>query len=348
MSVETQAVRRETAQATRQDQAMLWVGIAFSTLVTGLIWWLGPRLAAVPHWPDSGAAWYYWRLMEPDTAARVSAWGMYLVHQVAIWWLIFSAQRMKARTGLRYSTRLYWFNWAALGVNALFAFLHLFQTHVWYGGLAEDVSIWSSQWSVILLLVLVVLMENQRRGLVFGKKVGWMKRAGSFVRTYHGYLFAWAIVYTYWYHPTEATFGHLLGFFYTFLLMLQGSLFFTRVHLNKWWGWTLETLVLVHGATVAVLQGNGMWPMFAFGFAGVLVLTTIHGLGLPRWMRWGALALYVGLALWVYGSRDNLAGIYQIAWIPATYYVVVFALAGLISLGLWLAARLRPAPVGGD
>ena len=53
------------------------------------------------------------------------------------------------------------------------------------------------------------------------------------MRKYHGYVFAWATVYTFWYHPMENTAGHLIGFFYMFLLLLQGSLFLTRIHINK-------------------------------------------------------------------------------------------------------------------
>jgi hypothetical protein len=133
-----------------------------------------------------------------------------------------------------------------------------------------------------------------------------------------------------------------LGFFYTFLILLQGSLMFTRVHLNKVWGAALETLVLVHGTMVAVSQGNGLWPMFAFGFGGIFVVTIMYGLELPRWLRWTALASYVGLALWVYGTR-YIADIHQITWIPVVYYLAVFVFAGLISLGLWLYARVKPA-----
>jgi len=321
-------------QSTRRDLVMLWAGIGVSLAFTVAIWALGSRLASIPHHPDFGASWYYWRLMEPSTAARVTAWGGYLLHQISIWALIYAAQRMRPK----YGTSLHWFNWAAIGVNGLFSVLHIIQTHVWYGGLAEDVSIWSSQWSVIIMLVLIVLMENQRRGIVLGQKVGFLKQAASFTRQYHGYIFAWGVIYTFWYHPTESTFGHLLGFFYTFLLMLQGSMFFTRVHLNKWWGASLETLVLIHGTMVAVAQGNGMWPMFGFGFAGVFVLTIVHGLAVSRWVRWGSIGLYIALALFVYG-RTNIANIHQITWIPVTYYVSVFVFGGLISLGLYIYSR---------
>jgi hypothetical protein len=274
--------------------------------------------------------------MEPTTAARVSAWSGYMLQQIAIWWLIWKAQRSHPK----YGHSLRWFNWAALFVNALFVLLHVVQTHIWYGALAEDVSIWSSQWSVILLLVAVVLMENQRRGLVLGKKVSLLNRAGAFMRRYHGYLFSWAVIYTFWYHPAEGTSGHLVGFFYTFLFMLQGSLIFTRAHLNKWWTAALETLVLIHGTMVAIAGGNGLWPMFAFGFGGVFVLTIVHGLPVPKWVRWASIVLYCALAVWVYSLR-GIQNIHQITWIPFTYYVVVFVLAGLIGAGLWLYGKVH-------
>ena len=50
--------------------------------------------------------------------------------------------------------------------------LHLVQTWLFYDGLAQDVPEWTSQWSVIVLLAAVLMMENQRRGLVFGRPLG--------------------------------------------------------------------------------------------------------------------------------------------------------------------------------
>ena len=334
-------------KAPRHDLVALWAGIAMSLFFTVLIWWLGPGLDPVRATllPDSGASWYYWKLPMATWDSRLSAWGFYLLHQLAIWGLILVAQRAKGESATptataRYTTGLHWFNYAALGVNALFGFVHLAQTHIWYDGLAQDVSIWSSQWSVIIMLVLIVLMENQRRGLFFGYKAPLPKRAVQFIRHYHGYIFAWAIIYTYWYHPTETTNGHLLGFFYTFLLMVQGSLFFTRAHLNRWWTVSLEVLVLIHGVVVAMNQPSNMWPMFGFGFAGVLVLTQMHGLGLSRRVRLGLLALYIGGALAVYYDR-GLDQLYQITFIPVTYYLSVLAIAFAVGALAWLYDRLR-------
>src|SRR5262249_39192269 len=157
----------------------------------------------------------------------------------------------------------------ALGVNALFIILHFIQTHIWYDALAQNVSVFSSQGSVIVLLVWVLLMENNRRGLFFGQKMPISQCILQFARKYHGYYFSWAIIYTFWYHPMENTAGHLIGFFYMFLLLLQSSLFFTGVHINKYWTFTQEILVLAHGTMVAIVNGNNLWPMFFFGFGGI-------------------------------------------------------------------------------
>jgi hypothetical protein len=314
----------------------LWAGIAFSLIFTAIIWWSARLLADVPHLPDTSAAWYYWRLARPDIWATITAWGFYAAHQISIWTLIYYAQRSK----LKYSATLHKVNIAALALNAFFITLHLLQTQIWYGALAEDVSIFSSQGSVILLLVMVLLMENQRRGLFLGRKLGFLKEAGQWARKYHGYVFAWAAIYTFWYHPMENTGGHLIGFIYMFLLLLQSSLFFTRAHISRWWTFVLEAAVLVHGTLVAYYQGNGLWPMFAFGFGGIIVITQMFGLGLKAWMKWAILALYIALVLLVY-SQVGWARLNEIVRIPLIEYVLVFVLAGLISGGLWIMRRLR-------
>jgi hypothetical protein len=323
-------------KAQRQDLVVLWGGIIFSFLFSVVIWWAGERLASVPHLPDTGPSWYYWKLPEPTFWSRATAWGMYLLHQVTIWVLIYQAQSQKAK----YTTGLHRFNVAALAANAVFIVLHFVQTHIWYDGLAQDVSIWSSQASVIVLLVWVLLMENRRRGMFFGKKLPIGQQIIRFARKYHGYFFAWATIYTFWYHPMEPTSGHLIGFFYMFLLLLQGSLFFTRIHTNRWWTLSQEVIVLAHGALVAVMQGNDLWPMFAFGFGGIFVITQMHGVGLSRLTRWVILILYVGAALVVYGMRD-ITMIHQTMWIPMIEYLGVLVLAGIFGAGLWVAGRFR-------
>ena len=311
----------------------MWLGVAFSFLFTLLIWVVRPLLPQVDFLPDTGYAWYYWKLPEPTFATRASAWISYIAHQGFLWWLIYKAQQNKTK----YTGGLHRFNVIALVGNALFIVWHLVQTGIWYDGLAQDVSIMSSQVSVIIMLVMILHMENQRRGLFFGYKLNFLTETGRVARKYHGYIFAWAIIYTFWYHPMENSSGHLIGFFYTFLLMVQGSLFFTRIHVNKYWTVALEVMVLVHGTLVAWLtQGSEMWSMFFFGFAGIFVVTQMYGLGLNKWQRWGFLALFVGGALFVYSSLGSrtLVDLNELIRIPLIEYAAVFLLAGIIWVGM--------------
>ena len=328
-------------KSTRAGNLALWGGILFSLLFTALIAWAGQRLESIELLPDFGVAWYYWRLPNPTVWTRLSVWSLYLLHQVAIWSLIYYAQRRVKS----YTSGLHPVNLAALGVNALFVLLHFIQTHIWYDGLAQDVSIFSSQGSVILMLVWILLMENTRRGMFFGRKAPISKSILEFARRYHGYVFAWAIIYTFWYHPMVSTVGHLWGFFYTFLLLLQGSLFFTRTHLNRWWMVTQELLVAIHGTLVAVMQGNGIWPMFFFGFAGLFIITQMHGLRLSLRTRGLILVGFIAGVLFVYSQR-GWGSLNEIIRIPVIEYLAVFVLAFLIGAGLWVYRWLRSMKFG--
>jgi len=88
------------------------------------------------------------------------------------------------------------------------------------------------------------------------------------------------------------------------------------------------------------MQGNGIWPMFAFGFGGVFVITQMHGVGWSRGVRALVAAVYVAAVLWVYSERgwDKLN---EIVRIPVIDYVLVLLLAGLFGLGIWIARRVR-------
>lgn len=222
------------------------------------------------------AFFYPWQTHTPSTMAYVTAWVGYALHNILAWGIIFAAQRARPK----YGDDFRWFNWAMLAVNGIFYALHWAQTQIWYDGLAIAVPEVTSQGSVVLMLVFILIIENPRRGLFFGKKVNFKKRFTQVIRRYHGYLFTWGIIYTFWYHPMENTFGHLAGFFYMFLLLAQSVLIFNRSHVNKVWTFTLEALVLVHGTLVAIYQGNNLWPMFFFGFGAMIVLTQLYGLGL--------------------------------------------------------------------
>ena len=275
---------------------------------------------------------YPWQLKEPTALAQLTAWAGYITHNIIVWVIIYFAQREMPKFG--YNLR--WFNWAMIATHIVFIILHIIQTQLFYDGLAQDVPEVTAQGSVALMLVIIILFETPRRGLIFGKKFKFKDGFVQIARKYHGYFFAWATTYTFWYHPTEGTWGHLMGFLYMFMLFVQSALIFNRTHLNRWWTLTLEVFVVIHGTTVAVLQGNGLWPMFAFGFGAMIILTQMYGLGLDTWTKRGLAIGFILLVVAYYALFETIGAMNEVIRIPLIDYVVIFLLYAIYLFINWI------------
>ncbi|MEH6580305.1 MAG: hypothetical protein V7754_00110 [Halioglobus sp.] len=311
-------------------------GILACLLIMIIIVMLGPYSSADMFLPDQGNLWYYWKLAEPDFWTHFSGWSLYALHQAGLWALIAWAQIKRPK----YTAALHPINIMALAFNLLFVALHILQTKVFYDGLAQDTSVLSSQFSVIFMLVLVLMMENSRRGLFFGHKIDFVERPVGFIRRYHGYYFSWAVIYTFWFHPIEDNLGHLLGTFYILLLLLQGSMFFTRFHRDRVWTMLLEVFVLIHGAMVAYLtMGGDHWQMFLFGFFTLFVVTQIHGIGLGRKTRTGIVITYLLCVLYTYWGR-GLESV-EVLRIPVAEFALVYLFGALAWTPLLLHKVLQ-------
>jgi hypothetical protein len=319
---------------TPSSNKALFALLAGSLAFTAAIWLLDARLAhfALAIRQPGQPRIYPWMLAVPGDWARYTAWGGYVLHQGAFWWLIWRAQSR----GTRFTPGLKPLNYQAFMVTAAAISLHLLQTHWFYDGLAPDVPEWTAMWSVVMLLLVVLLIENRRRGILLGKTWGgYVMQAGDVARRYHGYYFAWATIYTFWYHPMVSTPGHLLGFLYMFLLFAQGSLMYTRAHSNRWWTLSLEALVMIHGVIVALMNTDGMWHLFGFGLAGVFVVTQAWGLGFQRRTNWLLVAIYA-VTLLAFYSVWGLQDLSKPFRILGGYFVVLPALAAVI----WLLGRI--------
>jgi hypothetical protein len=159
---------------------------------------------------DQGPTHYFWQL-PPETrdltASQSTAWIFYAFHQTTVWATIYYAQNMygnnfaniddKIRPS-KYSNDLRKVNIIALLINLFCWFLHLLHTHVWYDALAPSVHEMSSQGSVILMLVIVLIIEAPNRGLFLGETRTFRPNAEvlQIVKKYHGYVFSWAVIYT--------------------------------------------------------------------------------------------------------------------------------------------------------
>lgn len=319
----------------------LWWGLAACAAFMGLVVAAGPYDLGVSIAPDKGNWWYYWQRTDPTAWSRLSAWIPYAIHQVSIWYLIARARQERPS----YVRGLHRFNVLALAINGFFLVLHVVQTRLFYDGLAQDVPEYTSFGSVALMLMLILVMENGRRGLILGQRMPFMRTAGDFLRRYHGYYFSWAIVYTFWYHPVELTPGHLAGYAYMSLLLLQSSLMFTRFHVNRLWTAFLEVTWAVHGAVVAgfiMYRGElRFWSMFLCGGLAVFLLTQLHGLEISvRARLLVAAPIVAGLAAF-YGFHPELLG--GLVRQPMILYAGTLVVAAVV----YVIARLFAAFAGG-
>ena len=289
----------------------------------------------IPH-PDDGFV-YEWQLLNPTALGQLTAWLGFAVHQLLIWGTIYYAQKRFSKRD--YTDKLRPVNVVAVSINLVFIILHYFQTLVFYDAIAQDIPSWTAQFAVSLMLIVILGIENQRRGLFFGKKVGFRRAFTDGLRKYHGYFFSFAVIYTFWFHPMIATLGHLVGFVHVVLVMAQGSLMFMRAHLNSRWTLLLEVLVLPHAFQVALNQGNNLWPMFFFGFAAMFLVTQMHGLRLKPWVRQAFYGSFLVVMLYVYFVLREPWQMNEVIRIPAIEYVTLFAMYGIYLAGAWIASK---------
>lgn len=336
----------------RSAAKYVWAfGVLFAFGFTFLIWALGPYLK---HFTDTlilrnDLWWYYWKLPVRDFGGMLAVWALYFGHQLSIWLVIYCAQ--KNRHGFRSAS--IWgipkYTLFTLLINVVFVFLHLGQTHLWFDGLAQDTPILSSQGSVIVMLAIVLILENPRRGFFVGRKAGkpFTARIVGFFRRTHMYIFAWALVYTFWFHPMAADPQLISGFFYMFLLFTQITLAWTPIHQDKRWIILLESYVAIHAVVVAIWNteffgGAVMWPMFFTGFAFMFVFTYMYAFGVSRKAYWSVTAIYTAFLAWLYlpeplGFGRSVLNVTRLEflWIP----LILYGLAALFAALSYLKIR---------
>jgi hypothetical protein len=179
---------------------------------------------------------------------------------------------------------------------------------------------------VIVMLVLVLFLEIPRRGLFWGKRFTPAATTYKFVRKWHGIYIAWAVTYTFWFHPMDGNWGLLSGFIYIFLLFIQLSMFNTRLHSNMGWIVLLESFVAVHATLITIYKDNPIWPMFMVGFLVMLVFTQMHGLRWARRLRWPITVVFVLGVIALYVFVRGIDHLYEISFIPVALYGGALAL----------------------
>lgn len=342
---------KQSFKATNKAKYVWIFGVVFAFTFVFLIWLLAPNLK---HFTDTliqrnNIDWYYWKLPTRNFLTMNAVSALYLANQISIWAIIYLAQ--KNSYGLRCIGKngIAKYTLFSLAVTVTFVFLHLIETQALFDGLAQDLPIITSQGSVIVLLSIVLIIENQRRGLFLGIKAGkpFTASVAAFFRSSHKYIFAWAMIYTFWFHPMVGDPQLLSGFFYMFLLFTQMILAWTSLHLNKRWIIFLEFYVAIHAVIVAVWNfnffgGTQIWPMFFSGFAFMFIFTYMFAFKTNKKIYGFFVALYIAFLFWLYlpnpygfGRPIQNLVMLEFLWIP----IILYGLAGIFAVLAYLKIR---------
>lgn len=233
-------------------------------------------------------------------------------------------------------------------MNLCGVLLHVLQTHFWFDGLARDTPEILALGSVALLLVWVMVMESGKRGVCFGagRRVlrGELVRCG---RDLHPWVFSWACVWNFWFHPCVGYGAFVLGFWYKFMLLVQASLMMTNVHRGKWWRLVLETWVLVHGVLTPLFvqhQRTGLWIMFFMGFLGTFVGNQLYApeFGIERRGKLIVGGAYL-IAAMMFLLRFGLKNAYVIAAVPVANLVIFLSIILVLHISLLVQKQSKVA-----
>lgn len=144
----------------------------------------------------------------------------------------------------------------------------------------------------------------------------------------------------------EGYLGHLFGFFHVWIVMLQGSLMYTTIHLNKYWRIICESWVFIHGAVISMqtLPSNS-WPMFTFGFGAIFVLTQLPGLPFLQekhiFVRLIPLIIFTIIYVSVFVAVEKFTKPYVIAFIPLAEYMGAIGMNIFLYITIYILRKSR-------
>lgn len=337
---------------------------------------LAPRLRKVfpplPIW--RGVLWYRWRsLPSPQALAfspftgisfpyslqlrAKSAWIFFTLHFIFMTSMVLWSQNKHSTTDSHncpqpaspdwcgWSTHLDTINCVTIIGNILFAILRIVQTHIWYDGLAHDVSEVTSMGAVFIVVAIAILMQQTERGIVFGYSL----QSETFIlltnimRRFHGYIFVWGILFVFWYHPVETGGAHLSGFFITILFLIQGCLMFTTSHLNILWRTILECSIIFHAVVVELPRTHrDSWRMFVSGGLATFIISQMHAFPVSFLTKSALATLCSTFVFYLY--RDTKGRWKETSRIPMSYYLFIIIFYFILYITYMLVSVLAYWP----
>ena len=343
----------------------LFLGVMFSLIVLAATRLLGRKLRInfprLPVW--RGVLWYRWKSLPSKEALEFSpftginfpyslkvrarsAWIGFFLHLTFVFSMIVWAE-------IRYSNNRAhncpnpappdWCSWTTvlelphyifLAGTGLFMLLHLLQTHLKYDGIAQDTAELCPIIGTVLTLVVLALMQQTERGLVFGYGL----EGETFIaltniaRRFHPFVVAWNIMFTFWYHPMEGGWHHLPGFLPLFCILIQGCLLFTTAHLNPIWRVGLELMGFPHAIYVEYTHPDRCrWKMLLTGVLLTPLVVHFHQFNISVAVMATLFIGYISLVILLYRNMPMSQWTEPLHF-PILIFSLIFVVYGLLYI----------------
>ncbi|KAI6656079.1 hypothetical protein LOD99_11334 [Oopsacas minuta] len=354
----------------------LIVGVIFSLCVVLLTKFIGPNLrknfTPLPVW--RGVLWYRWKSLPSQQALNFSpftgikfpyslnvraksAWLGFILHFIFMTFMITWAKIRysthhthncpvpTAPSWCDYTNKLEIIHYVFLIGTAIFVILHLLQTHYSYDGIAQDAAEMVPIIGTVLSLVVLALMQQTERGLVFGYGLDTETFIAltNIARRFHPFIVGWDIVFTFWYHPMEGGVHHIPGLLPLLCIFIQGCLLFTTVHLNPIWRVALELLGFPHAIYIEYSHPErGRWKMFLTGVLLTPIVVHFHMFNMSFILTTSLLVCYVTLVVVLYRDMPWYRWTEPLHF-PCIIFLLIFLVYGIMYipysvtnvLGMW-------------
>ncbi len=317
----------------KENKIFMWA-IFIVLLISLLPIVLDPIVSDQPLALKNGPFDYFWQLKERSSSIMIMVWFWFLVHffgNALLFQLRRADNNLKKMQFSQYNIYLLLFNGSLI-------LIHILHSVIFYDMFAQDFPSYTSQISVIIMLVILLLIQNSKRGFIFGIKLQ-NQKALNLLYKIHGPIFLLALTYTLWFHSFINTIGHIVGFFYMYLLFIQVSYTGTKIHYNGKWVAFLEAFVLFHGTSVAIFnQNSSLWSMFFFGFLFMFIASQMYSFTKNKTLIVTISIMYLILTITYYFST-SIININEIIRIPVIEYGLALIIYFILCSYLYIKSK---------
>ncbi|KAI9295602.1 hypothetical protein K502DRAFT_348867 [Neoconidiobolus thromboides FSU 785] len=269
---------------------------------------------------------YPWQSVTPHSFIRGYLWLGYLSHQLIQFIFIFKLMKLtKFKDKQNNQSLINYYNNRMKFINFFFICMKFYLNIKYYDGLAIDLHEIIALFSVTLILIIIVILKSNERGLILSYKpttLSWLNFK-QFVFQIHSYLCSFGSILNFWYHPIGCNIAFLIGYYYQLILIYQTSTSFTQQHNSNLI--LLELLVILHSTTTSLFQSKMNFQLFYFGYLCLFLINYSYAECYQKYLGKYWKSILIGMNIILFYFVGNIEKFHTIFYIPSSIYLLVIA-----------------------